>query len=220
MRSGRRVFAAAIVLAAASACTSRDDARRPENVREFAALYERNCAACHGKDGRFGVAQPLNDPTYLAIVPDAQIVDLIGRGVPGTAMPAFARASGGDLTAEQVRILSEGLRRTWGPRPSSGTLPRYRDEGVGDAGRGGELFRTYCARCHGEDGAGGAPAGSVVDEAFLALTSDQALRTTIIAGRPDLGTPGWRDYAAGAPMTDQQISDVVAWLTSHRGEHE
>jgi mono/diheme cytochrome c family protein len=167
-----------------------------------------------------GVAQPLNDPTYLAIVPDARLHDVVAHGVPGTPMPAFARAAGGDLTDQQIQIVVEGVRRAWG-RTSSDTTPRYRtDDVTPDAVRGGDVFRTACAKCHGEDGAGGEGAGSVVDRAFLSLTSDQALRTAIIAGRPDLGTPGWKDYVAGAPMTEQQISDVVAWLTSHRGQHE
>ena len=152
---------------------------------------------------------------------DAQLEDIIARGVPGTPMPAFAQAAGGDLTAAQVRILAEGLRTTWRTAPASGPLPRYRaDDAAGDPARGREVFQSYCARCHGDDGAGGARGGSVVDEAFLSLTSDQALRTTIIAGRSDLGTPGWKDYAPGAAIDDQQISDVVAWLTSHRGHHD
>jgi mono/diheme cytochrome c family protein len=215
-----RLVVVALALIVAAACGGTSDGR-PEDVKDFAVLYQRNCAGCHGSGGRLGVAQPLNDPTYLAIVPDARLHEVIARGVPGTPMPAFARAAGGDLTAEQVRILVEGLKQAWGRSEREGTLPRYiADDLTADPARGREVFRSTCARCHGEDGSGGRGAGSVVDEAFLALTSDQALRTAVIAGRPDLGTPGWKDYVAGAPMTDQQISDVVAWLTSHRGPHE
>jgi mono/diheme cytochrome c family protein len=59
-------------------------------------------------------------------------------------------------------------------------------------------------------------AGSVVDPAYLGLVSDQYLRTVVIAGRPDLGMPGFREYVPGKPMTPEEISDVVAWLASHR----
>jgi cytochrome c oxidase cbb3-type subunit 3/ubiquinol-cytochrome c reductase cytochrome c subunit len=55
-----------------------------------------------------------------------------------------------------------------------------------------------------------------VDTAYLALVSDQALRTTVIAGRIDLGMPDWRAYIPGQPLSAQQISDVVAWLVSQR----
>jgi len=38
----------------------------------------------------------------------------------------------------------------------------------------------------------------------------------IITGRPDFGAPDWRGNVPGRPMTDQDISDVVAWLSSQR----
>ena len=61
-----------------------------------------------------------------------------------------------------------------------------------------------------------ATAGSVVDPSYLALVSNQYLRTIVIAGRPDLGHPDWKNAAGGQPLTSQQVSDVVAWLASKR----
>jgi hypothetical protein len=58
--------------------------------------------------------------------------------------------------------------------------------------------------------------GSVVDPAFLALVSDQDLRTMVIAGRADQRIPDWRGDAAARAMTPQEISDVVAWLSAYR----
>jgi cytochrome c oxidase cbb3-type subunit 3 len=55
-----------------------------------------------------------------------------------------------------------------------------------------------------------------MNDSFLALVSDQALRTIIITGRPELGAPDWRGNVPGKPMSDQEITDVVAWLASHR----
>jgi len=46
--------------------------------------------------------------------------------------------------------------------------------------------------------------------------SDQNLRTTIIAGRPDLGAPDWRANLPGRPMSPDEVSDVVAWLAAKR----
>ena len=45
---------------------------------------------------------------------------------------------------------------------------------------------------------------------------NQGLRTTVIAGRVDLGMPDWRGLVPGRPMSSQEIADVVAWLISHR----
>jgi hypothetical protein len=56
----------------------------------------------------------------------------------------------------------------------------------------------------------------VVDPAYLALVSDQALRSAVIAGRPDLGMPDYRTAAPERPMSAQEIADVVAWLAAQR----
>src|SRR5438874_1607449 len=37
-------------------------------VTDFSQLYAANCAGCHGVNGRFGAARPLNDSIYLALV--------------------------------------------------------------------------------------------------------------------------------------------------------
>jgi cytochrome c oxidase cbb3-type subunit 3/ubiquinol-cytochrome c reductase cytochrome c subunit len=57
---------------------------------------------------------------------------------------------------------------------------------------------------------------SVTDDSFLALVSDQGLRTIVITGRPELGAPDWRGNVPGKPMSDQEVTDVVAWLGSRR----
>ncbi len=81
-------------------------------------------------------------------------------------------------------------------RPAS-SPPPYAG-GAGDASRGEAVYAAACASCHGPGGAGGPKAGSIVDGSYLGLVSDQNLRTTIIAGRPDIGHPDWRGDGRGA----------------------
>jgi cytochrome c oxidase cbb3-type subunit 3/ubiquinol-cytochrome c reductase cytochrome c subunit len=38
----------------------------------------------------------------------------------------------------------------------------------------------------------------------------------VITGRPELGAPDWRANASGRPMSNQEVTDVVAWLASRR----
>ena len=82
--------------------------------------------------------------------------------------------------------------------------------------QGEAAYKTYCESCHGPGGRGGPKGSSITDDSFLALVSDQGLRTIVIAGRPELGAPDWRGNIPGKPMTDQEITDVVAWLASRR----
>ena len=198
----------------------------PAQITDFNQLYSQNCAGCHGTVGRLGSAPPLNDPLYLAVANADALREVTAKGVAGTAMPAFAEQSGGSLTDKQIDALVEGMRSQWG-RPNDFkdvALPPYSLQdaiksglGPGDTQRGATVFATYCAQCHGADGRGGAVGGSVVNPNFLALASDQSLRTTTIVGRPDLGKPDWRANVPGHPMSPKDISDVVAWLISQRG---
>ncbi len=213
----------AITFAALTGCT-RDSAGppvdaevvRPSKVVDFKTLYGRNCAGCHGPDGKGGIAIGLSDPVYLAIADDAAIQKVTANGVSGTSMPAFARSAGGMLTDDQIHVIVHGIR-TWASPEAlrDANPPPYAAPNPGDAQRGAEVFGTYCASCHGPQGRGG-KAGSIVNGAYLTLVSDQGLRTTVITGRPDMGAPDWRGDVAGKPMSPEDVSDVVAWLAAQR----
>jgi cytochrome c oxidase cbb3-type subunit 3 len=193
----------------------------PTEVVAFDQLYAENCSGCHGADGRLGAARPLNDSLYLALVNDKSLRQVIAQGVPRTAMPAFAQQQGGNLTDKQIEVLLDGIRSRWARSEqfTAGTLPASgteKDSKSADVSRGSLVYQTYCAQCHESDGRSRPKGGSILDPNYLALVSDQSLRTTVIVGRSDLGKPDWRNNVQGRPMTPQEISDVVAWIASHR----
>ena len=194
-----------------------DEVPDPRLVLTFEPLYAANCAGCHGDRGKGGAAIGLAAPGYLTVAPDAEIRRAVAAGRRGTAMPAFARTSGGLLSDAQVDVLVQGIR-AWAPRdlgPQPGAPP-YVADGPGNPEHGGQVFQQRCGTCHGADGRGAKGAGrSIVDPSYLALVSNASLRTTVIAGRPDLGSPGWR-MTPGGPLSAEDVSDVVAWLASHR----
>ena len=225
-------FALAAALAAVLGCDSlpgRPDPaeryQRPSEVEDFALLYATHCSGCHGAEGQNGPATNLGDPLYAALADPGELRRVIARGVAGTPMPVFARQRGGTLTPKQIDILAEGLKAGLnGSEPAArlGAAPPL----VAEAGLGGSAsvaqlasgqraYANFCARCHGGAGTGGASGGSLLEPAFLGLVSDQGLRTTVIVGRQDLGMPGWRGAGERA-MTAAEVTDVVAWLGSHR----
>lgn len=187
----------------------------PAKMVDFQTLYSQNCRGCHGANGTVAGSIALDNPAYLAVVPEAVLRNAIVNGVPGTPMPAFSQANGGMLTDEQINVLVSGIR-AWVRPVAAAPLPPYAAP-IGDAAAGAGVFSTYCASCHGADGKGLADkAGSVIASPYLALVSDQYLRTIVIAGRNDLGCPDFASRAPGQPMTDAQIADVVAWLATNR----
>jgi mono/diheme cytochrome c family protein len=132
-------------------------------------------------------------------------------------MPAFAQSSGGMLTDEQINAIVTGIRTRWAKsHPIDFAPPSYAALTPGDPKLGAEVYVTYCSSCHGNAGRGGSRAGSIVDQSYLSLVSDQYLRTIVIVGRPEMGHPDWRGDVSGKPMSQQDISDVVAWLSAQR----
>ncbi len=206
---------------------------RPDQVMDFPTLYKQNCAGCHGADGKDGAAISLANPVYVELIGEARLRTTIANGVAGKLMPPFSKSAGGTLTDAQLTVLAHGIVERWG---KPGLLahdipPPYEATLQGNAERGFTSYGIYCARCHGASGEGG-PAdgkttagksgthregwlGSIVDPSYLALISDQNLRSITIAGRQDEAMPDWRNDGP-QPMTDQQVTDILAWIASKR----
>jgi len=232
----KRLVAAIIILVLASAwgCNRlpgkpTEDERwvAPAQIADFDQLYSQNCSGCHGTGGRLGAARPLNDPLYLSLISPDNLRQIIKGGIPSTTMPAFGQQFGGSLTDAQIDLMVEQMRTRWGRTEEfkDVTIPPYSVQETaaagsgsapGDPQRGFAVYGMYCTHCHGADGTGGAKGGSIVDPNFLRLVSDQSLRTTVIAGRHDIGKPDWRANVSGRPMSPGEISDVVAWLAAQR----
>jgi len=239
------LLASIVVLSLLTGCNkhlpgqpSEADRWRPSTeITDFNQLYGQNCAGCHGVNGRLGAARSLNDPLYLAFVTDDLLRLAIAKGRAGTNMPAFSEQAGGHLTDQQIELLVTGMQSHWSkPDDFKGVeFPSYSvnekaaasdpsgavtnhtvaETQIGNVMRGAASYKTYCASCHATNGEGGS-AGSIVDQNFLNMVSDQGLRTTVVVGRADIGKPDWRGNVPGRPMSAQEITDVVAWLASHR----
>jgi cytochrome c oxidase cbb3-type subunit 3 len=219
------ILAAAVSMIALTGCSSPPGPPRensemlaPNEVADFRILYSENCAGCHGSEGRGGAAIALGDPVYLAIADDASIRKVVANGMKGTSMPAFAQSAGGMLTNKQIDLITGGMRSRWS-RPgilNGANPPAYAANSPGNARQGEVVYGTYCASCHGTQGQGGPKGSAITNDSFLALVSDQGLRTIVITGRPELGAPDWRGNLPGKPMSDQEITNVVAWMASHR----
>ncbi len=196
---------------------------RPEQILEFKVLYSENCQACHGADGRNGPSIALNNPLYFGIASDDLIRHWVTDGGPGGLNPAFGTESGGLLTDDQINVIVKGMHERWAkPAMLVGmTLPPYAASQPGNVAHGAQVYAQACASCHGVANADGlvlkpGKSGSITDPTYLALISNQGLRTITIVGRPDLGQPDYRNDIPGHPLSDGEITDVVAWLSSHR----
>jgi mono/diheme cytochrome c family protein len=129
------------------------------DLEEGKSVFVANCSGCHGADGRG------NSPGGRSLRPlafnladfrlsPALVWNALGRGVPGSAMPAWNELPGAEFKAVADYVLSIG--RTPDLRPeeqlaSAQTLMLA----------GQRIFDTHCTRCHGENGAGDGPEAGV-----------------------------------------------------------
>lgn len=194
---------------------------RPTEVTDFVTLYHQNCAACHGANGQGGPAIDLANPEYQALVDDATLRNWISNGMPGTEMAAFAQSAGGMLTDAQVDALIAGMRHGWSrPNAFAGTtLPPYAQDANGNSAHGRQVYTARCASCH-QSLHQKVASQDITSPDYLALVSDQALRSIVIAGRPDIGQPDSSHLTSvgkpAAPLAAQDVTDVVAYLASLR----
>jgi mono/diheme cytochrome c family protein len=94
-----------------------------------ASIFKRNCAMCHGPDGK-GIAAmktpDFTDPKVLASLTDQQMLEIITNGKSGTAMPAWRDK----LSEEDIRAVQAYVRSLSSAKPSQAMTPVPAHEGT------------------------------------------------------------------------------------------
>lgn len=77
------------------------------------ALYNRNCAGCHGDNGTGRIGPALGNPGFLKVATTEYIAGTIERGRAGTPMPAFSRddVRYSKLTAAEILNITAYIRK-------------------------------------------------------------------------------------------------------------
>jgi mono/diheme cytochrome c family protein len=205
-------------------------------------VYAKQCAACHGIDGRgqgeaayllypkprdFVAARYRLVSTWERVPTDEDLFQTITRGMPGSAMPSWAH-----LPEEQRWALVYYIK-TFAERPLAVKPMKAPDtDGSGREGiilvppeppftddaraRAAELFADACASCHGATGKGDGVQEQVDDEGFPTRPRD--LTAGIFKGNPD-PIALYRRIVAGIPGTPMPMSDWAygddAWHLVH-----
>ncbi len=185
------------------------------NASDGKALYNNNCAICHGNSGHGGVGIPLALPSFLEQVSDQYLHRTIRIGRPGRVMPSFYK-----LSTEEIDAIIAYIR-SWHNQPA----PTWDDTPIkGNADNGRTLFASHCASCHGDQARGGKGTGvmfsrpkdlpitapALSNQGFLNSASDQMIKHTIMNGRKE--TPMPAGPALG--LSEQQVDDIISYLRS------
>jgi mono/diheme cytochrome c family protein len=197
------------------------------------ALFAKQCAACHGAEGRGdGEAAYLLAPkprdlraaryrlvsTWEGVPTDEDLLRVITRGIPGSAMPSWGHLPEGDrralvafvrsLAAEPLTVAAS--RPPAGGAPGTGVVivPPEPGHSTTNRARAETLFADACAPCHGASGkadvaqelsdAEGRPIRprDLTSGVFKSDPSPESLYRRIMVGMPGTPMPA-SDWAYG-----------------------
>jgi mono/diheme cytochrome c family protein len=161
-------------------------------------IYERECASCHGKEGKADteVAKVLDppprkfaDPVTMARLDDGRMYLAIYRGRPGTAMGGRGEL----LSPAEIIDVMRYVRTLARPLPQ-GMTPAQLDVQVGD-----QIYHQQCVACHGENGDARTPLGQQLDPhprdftkvEEMAALSDERLAKSILHGVSGTAMAPW-----------------------------
>jgi len=166
-RTSLLTLTAALLLAPGPLRAQNQQKAAEPGARQFA----RNCAGCHGEDGRGGDKAPAiaTMPSVIALS-DAQLSRIVHNGTQN-GMPAFPQLGNDDVDA-----VVHYLRTLQGQTGSSSVEPVT---GNTDAGRTLFFGKAQCSTCHRAEGAGGFVASDLT--AYGQSHNQDAIAKAIIA---------------------------------------
>lgn len=158
-------------------------------------LYASYCTTCHGSDARGARGFPnLRDDDWLYGGEPENIKTTLLNGRQGV-MPAWGEI----LSSEEIFNVTSYVEKLSG-----------REVDSIHASRGGELFKTNCAMCHGADGKGnyifGAP--DLTDDIWLYGGSQKKITETLLHGRNGI-MPAHKEF-----LGDAKIHVLTAYIYS------
>lgn len=165
----------------------------PANVPppDGAAIFQQHCAKCHGDRGQgVNAVVTFAGPCIQAEHNPGKV--MMAMEVGPSHMPSFARV----LSIPEMHAVSRYVTE------QLAVIPLVQ----GDVGKGGELFRIYCASCHRTAVRGGALAFTDVNAPALTHKSK-----TLIAGAIRSG-PGPMPAFPKSVLDDQQLASVVEYV--------
>jgi mono/diheme cytochrome c family protein len=82
----------------------------PGDASNGLSLFLRNCAGCHGMNGRGGIAPEIGNPVFQRAATDEFIIRTIRSGRVATAMPAFQRPEASAFSDQDIADVLAYLR--------------------------------------------------------------------------------------------------------------
>jgi len=187
-----------------------------ETIAAGKAIFETNCASCHGAALEGGIGPSLVDADWLHGSKPGAIQNTITNGVIEKGMPAWGPVLGGDKVAKVAAYVVDAFQKTGltpnevaaepVPPPEGGAPDPEEDPLVA----GEKLYGQYCVACHGPEGEGTVTAPSLVDDEWLHGSDMEQIVHTITNGVEGKAMVAWE------PVLGEVGVKQVATFVHHR----
>lgn len=191
------------VYAAITPGAAASDPATPDDIAAGKALFQANCATCHGLDaeGREGT------PSLIGVGAAAVDFQVSSGRMPMQMSGPQAEAKPPQFREDQIAQLAAYVA-SLGPGPAVPTDEMV-DAALGNPANGMVLFRTNCAMCHGAVGTGGALSrGKIAPD--LSESTPRNIYQAMLTGPQSM--PVFND----ANLTPEEKRDVIAFLVATR----
>lgn len=193
------------VYAFVSGTASAERGTASASVDEGKALFESNCASCHGLDGEGSEGVP-----SLAGVGAASVhFQMVTGRMPMANNSPQAEVKEAQFDEAQIMDVAAYVA-TMGPGPAIPSDDMV-DPAKGNAAAGHELFRTNCAMCHNAVGAGGALSEGKVAPTLMDSTPVE-IYEAMVTGPQSM--PVFND----ANITPEGKRDIIAFLDHQKND--
>ncbi|MHB1063764.1 MAG: cytochrome bc1 complex diheme cytochrome c subunit [Georgenia sp.] len=174
-----------------------------QDIEQGEALFQANCATCHGM-----AAEGTDSVPSLVGVGAASVDFQMSTGrMPMASNAPQAEAKEAQFDAEQISQVAAYVA-SLGPGPAIPTAEQV-DPAGGDPANGMALFRTNCAMCHNAVGAGGALSEGKYAPSLFRSTPTQ-IYEAMLTGPQSM--PVFNE----ANIDPQGKQDVIAYLMQQR----
>ncbi len=186
-----------------------DDVLDSAAAQNAAAMYKKYCALCHGENREGYAADHAPSLRSHSLLATSEYTNFmrytIQFGRSGTAMGGYISRQGGPLEFIEIELLLKWLYEKSGVEEP---IKLSREPVVGDVQLGAEIYKSTCARCHGENGEG-ITAPALGNSMLLATATDHFLRYAIAEGRDNTPMKAFKDS-----LNNKEIDAVTAFLRS------
>ncbi|HEX4813495.1 MAG TPA: c-type cytochrome, partial [Nonomuraea sp.] len=184
-------------------------AGKVDDVAEGRSLFVKHCSSCHGMNAEGTTTAPTLVGVGAGAVDFQMSTGRMPAANPGAQAPRKPPAEW--VTPDKVRQISAYVQSLGGgPQVPAA---EYVDPKLGDAGRGGELFRANCIQCHNWVGAGGA-----LTQGKYAPNLNEASPTQIYEAM--VTGPQAMPVFNDTTITPEEKRDMIAYITQVRSQKD